>query len=38
MNSCLIRVATTIAIIGVVTVGFALAAAHHSGMLAACML
>jgi hypothetical protein len=38
MNSCLIRIATTIALIGVVSVGFALAAARHGGMLAACML
>ncbi len=38
MNACLIRIATTIALIGVVSVGFALAAAHHAGMLATCTL
>jgi hypothetical protein len=38
MNACLIRVATTIALIGVVAVAFALVAARHGGMLAACTL
>jgi len=38
MNACLIRIATAIAFMGVVAVGFALAAAHHGGMLAACTL
>jgi len=38
MNACLIRIATTIALIGVVAVGFALLAARQGGMLAACTL
>jgi hypothetical protein len=38
MNACVIRIATTIALIGVVAVAFALVAARHSGMLAQCTL
>ncbi len=38
MNACIIRIATSIALIGVVAVGFALVAARHAGMLAACTL
>jgi hypothetical protein len=38
MNACLIRIATTIALIGVVAVAFTLVAARHAGMLATCTL
>jgi hypothetical protein len=38
MNSCLVRVATSIGLIGVVSVALALMMARHGGMLAACVL
>lgn len=38
MNTCLIRIAATIGLMGAFALGFALAAARHGGMLVRCVL
>jgi hypothetical protein len=38
MNSCLVRIATSIGLVGVVSVALALVMARHGGMLATCVL
>jgi hypothetical protein len=38
MNSCLVRVATSIGLVGVFAVAFALMMARNGGMLATCVL
>jgi len=38
MNSCLLRIATSIGLVGIVSVALALVMARHGGMLATCVL